>query len=104
MGHIPGSDALEKVVSATLRAAFPDVVTDHFNADNSLVMASSAPLSGGRMLALSRALAPELGGVAQTVASRLGPPLSGGSVFTDDRAPVEWLTDLSILGYAAGKR
>ena len=28
VGHIPGSDALEKVVSATLRAVFPIVVRD----------------------------------------------------------------------------
>jgi hypothetical protein len=38
------------------------------------------------------------------VAARLGPGLRGGSVYTDDRAPVEWLTDLSILRYAAGSR
>jgi hypothetical protein len=25
-------------------------------------------------------------------------------VYTDDKAPVEWLTDLSILRYAIGKR
>jgi hypothetical protein len=35
-------------------------------------------------------------------ASRLGPALPGGEVYTDDRAPVEWLVDRSILGYAAG--
>ncbi len=104
VGHIPGSDALEKVVSATVRSAFPVVLRDHFSDGNSLVLASTGPLSGGQMLASSRALPPELGGLAQTVASRLGPPMRGGSVFTDDRAPVEWLTDLSILGYAAGKR
>jgi hypothetical protein len=42
--------------------------------------------------------------VALTVADRLGDALRGGSVYTDDRAPVEWLTDLSILRYATGKR
>ena len=30
--------------------------------------------------------------------------LSGGSVYTDDLAPVEWLTDLSIVQYATGRR
>jgi hypothetical protein len=34
-------------------------------------------------------------------ALRLGPRLPGGTVYTDDRAPVEWLVDRSILGYAA---
>jgi hypothetical protein len=31
----------------------------------------------------------------------VGPRLDGGAVYTDDRAPVEWLIDRSILGYAA---
>ena len=31
------------------------------------------------------------------------PALPGGEVYTDDRAPVEWLIDRSILGYAAGE-
>jgi hypothetical protein len=32
---------------------------------------------------------------------RLEPRLDGGDVYTDDRAPVEWLIDRSILGYAS---
>jgi hypothetical protein len=35
-------------------------------------------------------------------AARVGPRLPGGSVYTDDKAPVEWLIDKSIVGYAAG--
>jgi hypothetical protein len=41
---------------------------------------------------------------AATAAGRLTSALMGGAVYTDDRAPVEWLTDLSILRYAAGQR
>ena len=33
-------------------------------------------------------------------AARLGPRLPGGTVYTDDRAPVEWLVDLSLAGEA----
>ena len=32
---------------------------------------------------------------------RLRPPLEGGRVYTDDKAPVEWLIDKSIVDYAA---
>jgi hypothetical protein len=49
-------------------------------------------------------LPPDLDAVAWTVAGDLGPGLRGGTVYTDDRAPVEWLTDLSIIRYAAGSR
>jgi hypothetical protein len=34
----------------------------------------------------------------------MGPALRGGAVYTDDKAPVERLTDLSILKYAIGNR
>jgi spermidine synthase len=106
VGHIPGSDSLEKVVSATLRAVFPVVMRDRVNATNSLVIASARPLSGARITAagLRGRLSPDLLPLGHEVAARLGPALRGGSVYTDDRAPVEWLTDLSILHYATGKR
>ena len=42
--------------------------------------------------------------LAATVTARMGPALRGGTVYTDDKAPVEWLTDLSILSYATGRR
>jgi spermidine synthase len=106
VGHLPDSDSLEKVVSATLRAVFPVVMRDRVNGTNSLVVASDQPLAGSRIVAAAAngELSPDLGGLADTVGARLGPPLRGGPVYTDDRAPVEWLTDLSILRYAAGKR
>jgi hypothetical protein len=45
-----------------------------------------------------------LQGLLAAVAGRLGPALRGGQVYTDDIAPVEWLTDLSIIHYATGTR
>jgi spermidine synthase len=100
VGHIPGSDALEKVVSATLGAVFPHVLRDVVSGTNTLVVASASPVSFARLAAAPAALRP----LAGSVAARIGPALRGGSVYTDDKAPVEWLTDLSILGYAVGHR
>ena len=37
-------------------------------------------------------------------AARIEPSLRGGETFTDDRAPVEWLVDASIVRYAADGR
>ena len=104
VGHIPGSQALEQVVTATLRAAFPVVLRDGVGSGNSLVLGSSAPLSTRRMRQSARPLAASLRRLAAKVAGRTGPGLRGGSVYTDDRAPVEWLTDLSIVQYATGRR
>ena len=33
--------------------------------------------------------------------AKIGPRLPGDEVYTDDLAPVEWLIDRSILGYAS---
>ncbi len=104
VGHIPGSDALEEVVSATLRSVFSEVVRDPVSATNTLVIASAIPISGSRMHALRPAQPPALGNLVDQAAARLRPALRGGAVYTDDRAPVEWLTDLSILSYATGNR
>jgi spermidine synthase len=101
IGHIPGSDALEKTVSATLRAVFPWVLRDVVSDGNTLTLASAQPLRPAQM----PAAAPRgLGSLARSAQARIWPPLRGGTVFTDDRAPVEWLTDLSIVHYAEGGR
>ena len=42
--------------------------------------------------------------LAGTVQSRWTPALTGGTVYTDDKAPVEWLTDLSLAHYALDPR
>jgi spermidine synthase len=104
VGHLPNSGALEKVVSATLRSVFPYVVRDPVSADNTEVVASTRPLSGASMLAAEDRVPPALRGLTASVAGRVAPALRGGPVYTDDRAPVEWLTDLSILRYADGDR
>ena len=104
VGHIPGSDALEKVVSATMHAVFPVVMRDRVSATNSLVVGSLRPLSATKLIGAHADLPDELQGLDAAVAGRLGPALRGGPVYTDDRAPVEWLTDLSILRYATGTR
>jgi uncharacterized membrane protein YeiH len=100
VGHIPGSDTLEKVVSATLGAVFPGVMRDLVSGSNSLVVASGRPLSFARL----GTVPPPLRSLAATVSARTAPALRGGAVYTDDKAPVEWLTDLSILGYAVRSR
>lgn len=104
VGHLPNSGSLEQVVTATVRAVFPFVARDRFSTTNSLVMASTRPLSSSRLSAAAATLPPDLRALGAVVAARLGPGVHGGSVYTDDRAPVEWLTDLSILRYAAGSR
>jgi spermidine synthase len=79
VGHPEGHDELERALAATMRAVFTSVQRDSSEPTNTqLVATNGRPLPG------------------------LEPALRGGDVYTDDRAPVEWLVDRSLLEYAAG--
>jgi spermidine synthase len=99
VGHPEGSTRLERVLTATMGAAFPHVLRDPARPTNTQLVASIEPLRS----ALAPASAPPpLRALAEEVAARLRPGLPGGEVYTDDRAPVEWLIDRSIITVARG--
>jgi spermidine synthase len=102
IGHPEGQIELEQVLAATIGEAFPSVLRDPFDDTNTLVVAGEGPLSRERLRTAARWLPDSLRAPARAAADRIGPPLTGGEVYTDDRAPVEWLIDKSILDYAAG--
>jgi spermidine synthase len=102
VGHPRGDSRLERDLSATLRVSFPSVLRDPIEPTNTLLIAATAPASAGTLRAQSAALPPDLRPLALGAAARIEPRLPGGDVFTDDRAPVEWLIDASIVKYAAG--
>jgi spermidine synthase len=104
VGHPEGDDRLERAVTATLSRTFAHVLRDEVADTNVLLVASAARPSAARLAAAAGRLGPELGPLARDAAARLEPPLAGGEVYTDDRAPVEWLIDRSIVEYAADDR
>ena len=102
-GHPEGQDDLEKVLSATMSEAFPHLLRDPIEPTNTLLVASRQPLSSASLSAAVPRLPAGLRATANDAARRLEPPLRGGSVYTDDKAPVEWLIDKSIVDYASGE-
>ncbi len=103
VGHPEGNDDLEKAVSATMADVFPTVIRDPLEDANSLVLGSEAPASPERLLGAIAILPDDLKNLAAVESQRLAPALTGGPVYTDDKAPVEWLVDKSILGYAGDR-
>ncbi len=101
VGHPEGSDALEQVLGATMASAFPRVLRDPVTATNTLLVGGTG-LTAARLEAAAPELPRDLRRVALESAARLRPRLAGGEVYTDDRAPVEWLIDSSLLEYAGG--
>jgi hypothetical protein len=73
---------------------------DPIEPTNTMLVASRGDLSTHR-LATAR-VARELRPTLKAATTQLAPALRGGSVYTDDKAPVEWLVDTSIVHYAAG--
>jgi spermidine synthase len=103
VGHPEGSDELEEVLTATLGSVFANVVRDPIEPTNTLLIATMGTQpSRDSLQAAAEDLPPELAAVAEAAALRLGEPLEGGAIYTDDKAPVEWLIDKSIVEYAAG--
>ena len=89
-------------MSATMGAVFKHVARDPIRSKNSLVIASDVPLSAPTRSAPRRCPAScETLAERERRAARAG-RCAAASVFTDDRAPVEWLIDTSIVEYAAG--
>ena len=102
VGHPQGSTSLEKALSATMRAAFgyDAVWRDPSQRINTMLVGTTSTDPGGRLRAAEAGLPADLSLVVPAAAGRIAPALTGGQVFTDDRAPVEWLVDLSLADQA----
>jgi predicted O-methyltransferase YrrM len=102
IGHPEGQDALEQTITRTLKSSFRHVARYAIEDTSTLLVASDTAPSRARLEAAAAEADPELRTLLQETAQGLEGPLSGGQRFTDDKAPVEWLIDASIVRYAAG--
>ncbi len=99
VGTPPGLTGVVDWVARTMRADFPAVQQSRYDRFNSILVgyanAADAAAADGRLAAAT--------GLEAAPASALRNTLSavpaGGDVLTDDRAPIEWLTDVALLRY-----
>jgi spermidine synthase len=101
VGHPAQSDKLEKVLTATLRASFGHdrVLRDPVDDTNTMLLGTTSDTDPAAQLRAAVVPA-EVRTVSDQTADRLRTGLSGGTVYTDDRAPVEWLVDASLAQVA----
>jgi len=106
VGRAPGDRRLIDDLAATIRTVFPSVyVVDLPQTFNSILYASVQPTQFSNFRAnLASILArpgvhPLLKDVMTTVANNLQPQPVSGQVFTDDVAPIEWITNSMIANY-----
>jgi len=99
VGHPEGSDELERVLGRTMAEAFPRIRRYPIEPTNTLLI-GGGDFSAARLRRHVAVLPPALRPLGRSAAASLAPRLAGGEVFSDDRAPVEWLVDSSLLEYA----
>jgi spermidine synthase len=97
---VPGDHRLADAVAGTLRTAFPQVVTWQALRYNQFVVglseAQPRAVLSARLLAAPTALLPD----TRLFARDLREAAPAARPWTDDRAPVEWVTDRMIAAYA----
>lgn len=102
VGHPEGSDALEKVLTATMATAFgrDNIWRDPLSETSTVLIGTTGPDPEDQLRASALEVPDELTRVLVAAADRLEPGFPGGRVYTDDVAPVEWLVDASLAGEA----
>jgi spermidine synthase len=100
--RVPGNNGLVQAVAGTVATVFPQVwvwPALHFN---ELVVGLSEPIAPSSLAQRLTAMPENIQVLRPLVVAQayVAPPSK--DPLTDDRAPVEWLTDRAILAYIAG--
>jgi hypothetical protein len=109
VGRAPGDRRLIDDLAATIGSVFPSIyVMDIPNTFNSVIYATKQPTAADNLTANMIALSedpdthPLLLKAGTVALSNLQPVSPGGMIFTDDLAPIEWITNDMVLRYILG--
>jgi len=102
VARVPGDERLSDAVEATVLTAFPQAWVWTPLRYNELVLAFDRPTSREKLAARVGRLDPRLASLVPLFRSSIVPARTVTEPLTDDRAPVEWLTDRMIVEYIAG--
>ncbi len=97
MARVPGDDRLAQAVSGTLATVFPDVRVWPALSFNELVVGFDHALPTVALRERLARLPQELAVLTPLVSRQLRTVAPSSDPLTDDRAPVEWLTDRALL-------
>ncbi len=94
---VPDDRRLEEGLAGTLATVFPEVRSWPALRFNHVLLGFTTPRAAGTLAADER-----LDPLISLLEAELGPPIApADEPWTDDHAPVEWVTDRMILAYAA---
>lgn len=98
---VPGDQRLAKGIAGTLRTEFPQVLTWQALKLNQLVLGFDRPISRTRLRAAVARTPERVRVLTRLLAEHARGAAPSAQPWTDDHAPVEWVTDRMILEYAA---
>jgi spermidine synthase len=98
---VPGDTRLAEAVAGTLAADFPQVLTWQALRFNQLVVGLSRPAGPAVLARRLDRIPPQLEPLARLFRLQAHRAAPASDPWTDDRAPVEWITDRMLAGYAA---
>ncbi len=98
---VPGDRRLAEGIATTLASELPAVWTWQALRFNQIVVGLERPLELDELRRRLRAVRGDLAPLTQLVARDLRPGRPSGRPWTDDHAPVEWITDRMIVEFAA---
>jgi len=106
VGRSPNDRSLINALSSTILTVFPNIyIIDIPNSFNSIIFATARPTQVSNLfknytyLKSSPGTAPLLLQSMELALSSLQPAPAAGEVFTDDRAPIEWITNNMVLNF-----
>jgi spermidine synthase len=98
---VPDDKRLVRAVGTTLAAEFPQVLEWPALRFNTIVLGLTESLAEGEIARRMQRGPADLDSLRELLARDARPLEAAGRAWTDDRAPVEWLTDRMIVSYAA---
>ena len=99
---VPGDERLSSAIGSTVLAVFPQAWRWKPLRFNELVLAFDRPVEREDLLARVGDANSAVGSLVPLFRAGLESVESEADVLTDDRAPVEWLTDRMIIDFIAG--
>jgi len=98
---VPDDERLVEAIGRTVAAELPQVLEWPALRFNTLVLGLTEPLSTDEIQGRLQSGPADLAPLRDLLARDVRPLDATGRAWTDDRAPVEWLTDRMIVSYAA---
>jgi spermidine synthase len=98
---VPDDERLVRAIGRTLAAELPQVLAWPALRFNTIVLGLMEPLAQKELERRLRRGPADLAPLRELLAREVAPVEASGRVWTDDHAPVEWLTDRMIISYAA---